>query len=92
MPTMHCISPAEMATEENNIQGGAQTSLARLTQQLLSAADLLDGLGLPDHVLEGREVELHPGVPRVISDCRFRKTATGYDRKLGVKWLSCTEK
>ena len=60
MPMMHCISPAEMVTKENNIQGGAQTTLARM---LLSATDLLDGLGLGEHVLEGREVELHPGVP-----------------------------
>ena len=29
---------------------------------------------------------------RVISDCHFGKTATEYDRKLGIKWLSCTEK
>ena len=30
--------------------------------------------------------------PWVISDCHFRKTATEYDRKTGIKWLSCTEK
>jgi hypothetical protein len=30
--------------------------------------------------------------PRVISDCHFRKTGTEYDRKPGIKWLSCTEK
>ena len=30
--------------------------------------------------------------PRVISDCHFRKIATEYDRKAGIKWLSCTEK
>ena len=30
--------------------------------------------------------------PRVISDCHFRKPATEYDRKTGIKWLSCTEK
>jgi hypothetical protein len=29
---------------------------------------------------------------RVISDCHFRKTGTEYDRKPGIKWLSCTEK
>jgi hypothetical protein len=29
---------------------------------------------------------------RVISDCHFRKTATEYDRKTGIKWLSYTEK
>jgi hypothetical protein len=29
---------------------------------------------------------------RVISDCHFRKTATGYDSKPGIKWLSYTEK
>jgi hypothetical protein len=27
----------------------------------------------------------------VISDRHFRKTATEYDRKPGIKWLSCTE-
>jgi hypothetical protein len=32
------------------------------------------------------------GAQRVISDCHFRKTATEYDRKPGIKWLSCTEK
>jgi ABC-type multidrug transport system fused ATPase/permease subunit len=32
------------------------------------------------------------GVSRVRSDCHFRKTATEYDRKTGIKWLSCTEK
>ena len=32
------------------------------------------------------------GAPRVISDCHFRRTATEYDRKTGIKWLSCTEK
>jgi hypothetical protein len=29
---------------------------------------------------------------RVISDYHFRKTATEYDRKPGMKWLSCTAK
>ena len=29
---------------------------------------------------------------RVISDCHFRKKGTEYDRKPGIKWLSCTEK
>ena len=43
-------------------------------------------------------VVLHPdhrwddGTPRVISDCHFRETATEYDRKPGIKWLSCTAK
>jgi hypothetical protein len=32
------------------------------------------------------------GGARVISDCHFRKTATEYDRKPGIKWLSCTAK
>jgi heme oxygenase len=32
------------------------------------------------------------GVARVISDCHFRKTAPEYDRKPGIKWLSCTAK
>ena len=32
------------------------------------------------------------GNTRVISDCHFRKTATEYDRKHGIKWLGCTEK
>jgi hypothetical protein len=30
--------------------------------------------------------------PRVISDCHFRKAATDYDRKPGIKWLSCTRR
>jgi hypothetical protein len=35
-----------------------------------------------------------PGWPRVIHvpDCHFRKTATEYDGKLGIKWLSGTAK
>jgi Na+/proline symporter len=32
------------------------------------------------------------GACRVISDCHFRKTATEYDRKPAIKWLSCTAK
>jgi hypothetical protein len=32
------------------------------------------------------------GEDRVISDCHFRKIATEYDRKTGIKWLSCTAK
>jgi hypothetical protein len=32
------------------------------------------------------------GAVRVVSDCHFRKTATEYDRKPGMKWLSCTAK
>jgi hypothetical protein len=32
------------------------------------------------------------GAARVIPDCRFRKTGTEYDRKPGMKWLSCTAK
>jgi hypothetical protein len=32
------------------------------------------------------------GVLRVITDCHFRKTATEFDRKPGIKWLSCTAK
>jgi hypothetical protein len=32
------------------------------------------------------------GDVRVISDCHFTKTATEYDRKPGIKWLSCTAK
>jgi hypothetical protein len=29
---------------------------------------------------------------RVISDCHFRKAATEFDRKPGIKWLSGTAK
>jgi hypothetical protein len=32
------------------------------------------------------------GEPRVISDCHVRKTATEFDRKPGIKWLSGTAK
>jgi hypothetical protein len=28
----------------------------------------------------------------VISDCHFKETTTEYDRKIGIKWLSCTAK
>jgi hypothetical protein len=37
-------------------------------------------------------IDVTDGALRVISDCHFRKTATEYDRKPGIKWLSCTEK
>ena len=33
-----------------------------------------------------------PGANRAVSDCHFTKTSTEYDRKPGIKWLSCTEK
>jgi superfamily II DNA/RNA helicase len=32
------------------------------------------------------------GAPRDKSDCHFKKTAAEYDRKPGIKWLSCTTK
>ena len=32
------------------------------------------------------------GEDRDKSDCHFKKTATEYDRKSGIKWLSCTAK
>ena len=32
------------------------------------------------------------GRVRVVSDCHFRATATGYDTKPGIEWLSCTAK
>jgi hypothetical protein len=32
------------------------------------------------------------GAYRVISGCHSRKTGTEYDKKPGIKWLSCTEK
>jgi hypothetical protein len=35
---------------------------------------------------------MSPTGTRVISDCYCRKTATEYDQKTGIKWLSCTEK
>jgi hypothetical protein len=41
--------------------------------------------------LEPTAFELLVAAPG-ISDCRFRKTATEYDRKPGVTWLRCTAK
>ena len=32
------------------------------------------------------------GAPRDKSDCHFEETAAEYDRKPGIKWLSCTTK
>jgi hypothetical protein len=52
---------------------------------------IYDSLDL-DGVDFGLFVNSTCGLPRVISDCHFRKTATEYDRKTGIKWLSCTEK
>jgi hypothetical protein len=50
--------------------------------------------GEPEEVRAGQRryavVRLDP--PTVVSDCHFRKTGTEYDRKPGIKWLSCTEK
>jgi hypothetical protein len=47
---------------------------------------VLIGHAMPGGALQRR------GATRVISDCHFRKTATEYDRKTGIKWLSFTEK
>ena len=52
---------------------------------------IYDSLDL-DGVDFGLFVNSTCGLPRVISDCHFRKTATEYDRKTGIKWLSCTAK
>ena len=35
-------------------------------------------------------LDAHGELTRDTSDCRFRKAATDYDRKPGIKWLSCT--
>ena len=35
-------------------------------------------------------LDAHGELTRDKSDCRFRKAATDYDRKFGIKWLSCT--
>ena len=35
---------------------------------------------------------LPQGAGRVRSDCHFRKAATKYGRKPGIKWLRCTAK
>jgi hypothetical protein len=47
--------------------------------------------GLPETPAAAAEL-LHGGADRVISDCHFRKTPTEYDRKSGIKRLSCTAK
>ena len=47
-----------------------------------------------DEVMDAEEMKLYLVAvrPRVISDCHFSKTATEYDRKPGIKWLSRTAK
>jgi hypothetical protein len=55
----------------------------RQTYGRTAAVNQLVYRGLPDLSRPGPR-------RRVISDCHFRKTATKYDRKPGIKWLSCT--
>ena len=45
-------------------------------------------LGRGDRAAQDR----HDGGLRDKSDCHFRKTATDYDRKPGIKWLGCAVK
>jgi hypothetical protein len=45
--------------------------------------------GCPDFAMEHSNRD---GKDRDNSDCHFRKTATEYDRKPGMKWLRCTAK
>ena len=35
---------------------------------------------------------VHHGMARDKSDCHFRQTATDYDRRPGISWLSCAAK
>jgi hypothetical protein len=58
--------------------GGQKPLLARAVPRVHLAAGYSSGGG--------------GGAPRDKSDCRFRKTATDYDRKPGIKRLSCTAK
>ena len=51
----------------------------------------ISAIGVASRVAEERGENID-GDRRVISDCHFRKTATEYDRKPGIKWLSCTAK
>jgi hypothetical protein len=57
--------------------------------QLRGLQELLEQQRVLEAMLEERAAGARG---RVISDCHFRKTATEYDRKPGIKWLSCTEK
>ena len=53
----------------------------------------ISGEGIADILLLIVQMTCDPrGALRVISDCHSRKAATEYDRKPGIKWLSCTEK
>ena len=61
----------------------AEHRLPALALPLLLAAPLFDSWALCHYVF---------GEDRVISDRHFRKTATEYERKPGIKWLSCTAK
>ena len=55
----------------------------------------LDGLdplyGAPLRAAWNRWLADPRGGGWAISNCHFRKTATGYDRKPGIKWLSCAK-
>jgi predicted heme/steroid binding protein len=56
------------------------------TAEAAAGGEKTEAEGKAEEALEG-------GVPaRVISDCHFRKIGTEYDRKPGIKWLSCTGK
>ena len=46
---------------------------------------------LPRYAVQTEGLSRPHGGCRVISDCHFRKTGPEYDRKPGIKWLSCTE-
>ena len=65
----------------NVIDGGGSAGL-RATAAGGAAALAAAALRLKEFTAEGRGK----------SDCHFRKTATEYDRKPGIKWLSCTVK
>jgi hypothetical protein len=75
-----------------NYKGRWESRLKPLTGAQKKAATGKEQPGPDDIPLGAFLVDGNGGEYRVISDCQFRKTATEYDRKTGIKWLSCTEK
>jgi hypothetical protein len=71
--------------------GGVKMSMAHAENMRVKGGNYAAALEAPGDD-SGFVLPSGGGGLRVISDCHFRKTATEYDSKPGIKWLSCTEK
>ena len=96
---MHRDSATEPSLHRRDpgLPGGAVPSLDLRLERLqpVVAVRLEVAVGQHERGVQRRAelvVRARRVAPRVISDCHFRKTATEYDRKPGIKWLRCTAK